>query len=627
MSAVRPIGKVYRSTPVMMVVFIGLVAALVLTGTYTAYLGSKAYDNIQRATILLLDERGAYSLLIDMETGTRGYIITGDAQFLQPFNDARAQLPGLWNTITLQISQLDEDAASKNDLSNLVDTAKGDAGRWQTDWAEKEIELRRTNNTAAAMSTPQNQTGRQMFDAVRQEIQQLDSALGDRLGVYTASLNNIRQTELGLVIGLGVIALASGLLTLRASQRETQLQERITEQVDLERRRLQGVVDNLPVAVRLVEAPGSRVILQNAMADEMFPVDEWNSMTRPQRIEHYRMSKPDGALMSPDETPGARAVAEGRPVRDVELTIISGDSATGAPGSKRHLLCSAAPIRDSRGRITSIAIVLQDVTRMREIDQRKDEFIATAAHELRNPLAALSGYSQLVQKLVLSDSPNPALVERNLREISRQINRLNNLVERLLDASRIQLGRLILDKSRQDLVKIAESVVDELRATDSGAHAITLAAPAALTGCWDPLRIEQVITNLVGNALRHAPQASKVEVRLQGLDKEARVEVIDAGPGVPPEQRAHLFDRYYQTAPLSSGILTDKDRSAAGVGSGQSPQAPAQGAPRNPQKRQGLGLGLYISQEIIKAHHGRIGIDPNPDGGSIFWFTLPLGDC
>ena len=207
--------------------------------------------------------------------------------------------------------------------------------------------------------------------------------------------------------------------------------------MNTERLRLQAIIDNLPVAARLVEAPDSRVILQNSMADELFPVDEWNSMTRPQRIERFQMSKPDGALMSPDETPGARAVAEGRPVRDVELTIVTGQSSTRPKGRKRHLLCSAAPIRDGRGKISSIVIVLQDVTRMREIDQRKDEFIATAAHELRNPLAALSGYNQLIQRLTTRGPSNPALLERNLADMSRQITRLNNLVERLLDASRI----------------------------------------------------------------------------------------------------------------------------------------------------------------------------------------------
>ena len=169
--------------------------------------------------------------------------------------------------------------------------------------------------------------------------------------------------------------------------------------------------------------------------------------------------------------------------------------------------------------------------------------------------------------------------------------------------------------------------MDELKATDSGAHIIEITAPAELTGCWDPVRIEQVIANLLSNALRYTPPGSKVEVRLQALDKEAKVEVIDEGPGVPSEQRPYLFDRYYQTNTLNSGMLSENDQPAAATGSEESAQGPTQSPPREARKRQGLGLGLYISQEIIKAHHGEIGVDPNPEGGSIFWFTLPLGDC
>jgi signal transduction histidine kinase/CHASE3 domain sensor protein len=607
----------------MMGVLIALVAALVLAGSYTSFLGSRAYDNIQRATDLLLNERNAYSLLIDMETGTRGYLITGNSQFLQPFNDARDQLPNLWSKLILQVSQLDEDPGIKGELNTLVDTAKSDAERWQTDWADKEIELRGSGRVADAMATDVNQFGRQLFEAVRQAIQQLDSALSDRFNSYTSALNNIRQTELGLVVGLGVVALAGGLLTLRASRREADLQDRITEQVEIERQRLQAIIDNLPVAVRLVQAPDSRIILQNSMADELFPPDEWNGMTRSQRIEHYQMSRTDGTLLTRDETPGARAVAEGRPVRDVELTIVTSQSSKRPRGRKRHLLCSAAPIRDAQGKIISIVVVLQDVTRMRELDLRKDEFIATAAHELRNPLAALSGYNQLIQRLMTKGPANSALIERNLGDMSRQITRLNNLVERLLDASRIQLGRLILDRSRQDLVKIARMVVDELKTTDAGAHIIAVTASDELIGCWDQVRIEQVLTNLVGNALRYTPQSSKVEVRLQALDKEAKVEVIDEGPGIPLAQRPYLFDRYYQTGTLNSGMLSDNDQSAAAADSGASSQ-PGSGPSH---RKQGLGLGLYISQEIIKAHNGRIGVEANPEGGSIFWFTLPLGDC
>jgi signal transduction histidine kinase/CHASE3 domain sensor protein len=605
-----------------MTVLLTLVAILVIVGAYTSFLGSQAYYNIQAATDLLLNERDATSFLIDMESGTRGYIITGDAQFLQPYDKAVSQLPGIWSKLSVQISQLSEDAAVKSELDGLVTTAKTDAQRWQSSWAEKEIELRGSNQAPQAMSPDANLLGKQLFDALRQSTQHLDSALNDRMRRYSFDLNSIRQTELVLLVGIGVIALISGIFTFRVSRREALLQEATTRQVESERQRLQAVIDNLPVGVRLVRTPDSQVILQNDLAEELFPAETWNGMTRQERIDYFKMSKPDGTLLSPGEAPVARAIASGTTVHEIEFSIESTKSEGRPGGRRRHLLASASPIRDGLGAITAVVVVMQDVTRLREIDQRKDEFIATAAHELRNPLAALSGYNQLIQRVISKGIANQPMIERNVGEMSRQIMRLNNLVERLLDASRIQLGRLILDRSTQDLVVIARMVVEDLKAADGNAHNIVLTAPEALTGCWDGVRLEQVMTNLVGNALRHTPANSKVEVILQKKGSHARVEVIDEGPGIPPEQRPHLFDRYYQTTTLTPSMIPD-ERPPAG-----DDQTTGTDVRSNvPQRRQGLGLGLYISHEIVRAHKGQIGVDPNPEGGSIFWFTLPLGDC
>src|SRR3954465_4042896 len=125
MSTPPATNKANRSTPSMLGLLIVLVAALVVVGIYMEILGRKAYDNTQRATDLLLNERGINSFLIDMETGTRGYVITGDPQFLQPYNDARSQLPGLWAQLGVGIALLDsENAAGKAQLDRMVTATK-----------------------------------------------------------------------------------------------------------------------------------------------------------------------------------------------------------------------------------------------------------------------------------------------------------------------------------------------------------------------------------------------------------------------------------------------------------------------------------------------------------------------
>jgi two-component system phosphate regulon sensor histidine kinase PhoR len=284
-------------------------------------------------------------------------------------------------------------------------------------------------------------------------------------------------------------------------------------------------------------------------------------------------------------------------ITDFEFKMTSPELGT------KSLIASTAPLKDASGKITAAVVVIQDVTRMREIDRRKDEFIAMAAHELRNPLAALSGYSQLLQRM-LEGTEVPPSMTRNVAQINKQITRLNSLVERLLDASRIELGRLVLNRSQCNLVEIAEYVVDSARATDGGEHEIELVPTGQeIVGEWDATRLEQVLTNLVGNALSYSPTGTKVQVRLEQRDGEARVEVVDRGPGVPPEERPALFNRYYQSAGAAGG---DAEAENARL-----------------RRTRGLGLGLYISTEIVRAHGGNIGMRPNPEGGSIFWFTLP----
>jgi two-component system phosphate regulon sensor histidine kinase PhoR len=611
----------------MMGVLIAIVAILVGVGIYMELIGRRAYDNAQRTTDLLLTERTVYSMLISMETGTRGYVITGDTQFLQPYNDSASQLPGLWTQLTLGITDLDNrDPTGNVGLGTLLDQTRAHAQSWQNDWADKEIELRGSGNVAEAMSSQANTRGKELFDIFRDSSQQLNAALSDRLRRYNTDLNNIRELELVMLVGLGLLALASGIITLRLSRREAALQDDTTRRVEAERQRLQDVIDNLPTGVRLLDANDGRIILQNQSADELFPPDEWNRMSGEERIAFFQMAKAGSTPMKPEELVYERANRDGSAVNDFEFSMVAPGDPT---GRRRTFVASATPIRDASGAITSTVIVLQDVTRLKEIDQRKDEFIATAAHELRNPLAALSGYNQLIQRVMAKGNADPASIERNVREMGRQITRMNALVERLLDASRIQLGRIVLAPSTQDLVKMARNVVSEMQATEGASRMISLKAPEELTGCWDAVRLEQVLTNLLANAIRHTPANSPIYVKIEAQEGEkgpqARVEIVDEGPGIPADQRPHLFDRFYQTGALNSGAIGQpppvKDRMAVSDS--------GSGAQRSTAltKKQGLGLGLYICYEIIKAHKGKIGVEPNPEGGSIFWFTIPRGDC
>ena len=596
-----------RLAPLLIGVVIVLVFVLASVGVVTELVGRTSQQDVQKTSEMLVAERTLYGLLVDMQTSQRGFIITGDELFLQPYNDAVQRLPGLWATLEERAASLDAASGTQlQPLTPLVAEMKAAATDWHQTFAQPTIDLVRAGRTGEAAEMVASGVGREMFNTLRDRSNQVNIHLNERFENYSANLTGIRQMELYLLIGVGLLALVSAVLAVIVSRREIALQEEATRAAELASQRLQAIVESLPVPVRLLNAANGDVVLQNHAAERLFPTDEWNSMQVDERLRYYQMTYPDGRPLGPGELPSSRAIAEGQPAREVEIMArIPGHGA-------RSLLVSAVPLRDERGQVSTTAVVLQDVTRMRELDARKDEFIATAAHEIRNPLTALHGYIQLQNRQAQKIEMPPGSV-RYLQEMNKLSKRLNALVELLLDASRISLGRLVLDKSPADLVEIARTVVAGAEAIDSGEHKLELVAPDSIKCEVDSTRMEQVLTNLVGNALRYSPEGTTVLVRMEEREGQAHVEVVDNGPGVPEEMRANLFTRYYQS---------EADRQQAnGDGNG----GKATGTQRLRRTR-GLGIGLHISKEIVQAHAGNIGMTPNPEGGSIFWFTVPVGE-
>jgi signal transduction histidine kinase/CHASE3 domain sensor protein len=591
-----------RLAPILIGVVIVLVFVLAGVGVVTELLGRGAQENIRITNDLLLVERTLYGMHVDMQAANRGYIITEDEQFLEPYRQAEQRLPGLWETLEKDAAALDAvDEPNAQPITTLVRDMQAAATIWREDFSQVTTELVRSGRTQEAVDIVVSGRGNDLFNSFRERSTRLNDLLNDRVRQYNADLLRIRRNELYLLIGVGVLALSSAIFAAAVSRRETKLQKEATEAAEAESARLQAIIESLPVPVRLIVPPDGNTVLQNHAAEHLFPTDEWNALRPEDRAAHYGFTRPDGTAYTHEEFPSVRALTHGQVVREEEMLAE-------IPGQGRHsLLVSAVPLRDDRGNITIAAVVLQDVTRMRELDARKDEFIATAAHEIRNPLTALHGYIQLQNRQAAKDDVPPGFV-RYLEEMTKLSKRLNALVELLLDASRISLGRLVLDRRESDMAEIVRSAMSAAESIDQGAHRLELVAPASIIGVVDATRIEQVLTNLVGNAIRYSPPGTLVLVRVEQQDGQARVEVADNGPGVPEEMRPHLFSRYYQ------------DRRPAGQDASTNG-----GAPAALRRERGLGLGLHISKEIVQAHGGEIGMTPNPEGGSIFWFTIPLG--
>jgi signal transduction histidine kinase len=228
----------------------------------------------------------------------------------------------------------------------------------------------------------------------------------------------------------------------------------------------------------------------------------------------------------------------------------------------------------------------QEATRLR------DEFLSVAAHELKTPMTSLRGYAQLLgQGISAGDVIDAKLLAKGLRVIDTQAEKLAQLTAQLLDVSRIEAGKLQLEPRQVDMADLVRGLAASAQA-GTREHVLRAELPARCPALVDPLRIEQVVTNLLSNAIKYSPHGGDIEVVLDATGTDTiRLQVRDHGIGIPPERRGRLFDRFYQ---------------AHGEG-----------------HFGGLGLGLFISRQIVELHGGSLEADFPADGGTRFTVTLP----
>lgn len=225
--------------------------------------------------------------------------------------------------------------------------------------------------------------------------------------------------------------------------------------------------------------------------------------------------------------------------------------------------------------------------------RQRDEFLSIAAHELKTPLTSLSGQAQLaLRRLRQSGEVDPVRMGRTIEVIAGQTNRLTMLLNQLLDVSRLEAGKLALDRSPTDLTALVSGIVSAIQpSTDR--HSIQLSAPTTLLAHVDALRIEQVVTNLLDNAIKYSPDGGEVQVTLdQPAPDTVELTVRDHGIGIPPDKQTRIFERFYQA----------HANDHAG----------------------GLGLGLFISRQVVERHGGQIAADHPADGGLRIRVRLPV---
>jgi signal transduction histidine kinase len=260
------------------------------------------------------------------------------------------------------------------------------------------------------------------------------------------------------------------------------------------------------------------------------------------------------------------------------------------PGGDRYFLPRATPVYGEGRSVTATCVIFQDVTRLRRFDELRNDVVATVAHEFRTPLTSLHMAIHLcLDPKVGSVNEKQADLLYAARE---DCARLQDLVNDLLDLSRIQTGKVEMDRRPIPVRDLLESAVGAHKvAADEKAIRISVDPPSTdLNVLADANRVGLVLSNLVVNAVRHTPTGGRIDLRAVPSDGSVRFEVKDTGEGIPPEFRERIFEKFFQVP-------------GANVG--------------------GSGLGLTIAREVVLAHAGKIGVESEVGGGSTFWFTLP----
>ena len=301
------------------------------------------------------------------------------------------------------------------------------------------------------------------------------------------------------------------------------------------------------------------ILIPPERADELPSI--LSRLARGERIDHYltKRARKDGQIL------------------DISVTI--------------------SPVQDETGTIIGASAIARDVTAQQDATTEalriREEFISVAAHELRTPLTTLYARLQLIERRLGRTELDPTAVVRELTLVRQAADRLKALIDRLLDVSRIRSGQLQLEREPTDVAAMIESIA--LMLAETSGRKITLRSAPPLKNyrtAVDWVRLEEVVVNLIDNALKYSPSETAIDVELTSTPDAIRIGVRDRGPGIQIDERERIFEPFHRS--------------------------PTTGGP-------GVGLGLHIAREIVELHGGTLIVEAPEDGGSLFVVALPRG--
>ncbi len=372
--------------------------------------------------------------------------------------------------------------------------------------------------------------------------------------------------------------------SLRGYQREMAEQRRQLAEYRQKVAESDAIVNSVASSLSVYDANGY-IIYQNAAARQILGYsDQDRRSSLADRIQGVlRAETADGSPLRPEEAPGARAL-RGETVREQVMLVHR-------PGRRVWLSVCAAPIRDEVGNTTGAVVTSADITRLREAEEMREDFLRGISHDLRTPLTVIQGQAQLLLR-ALDRAGIAGRVRRSAEAIIAASKRMNMTIGDLVDSTRRDPRQFALDKEPIDLAPFLMQLLEgSCTALEVGRVRLSI-APSLPPVLADPVRLERIFTSLFANALKYSPKDREVLVAGEAApDGEVAISVTDQGPGIAMDELPHVFERFYRVGEA--------------------------------RKADGLGLGLYISRMLVEAHGGKIWVESEPGRGTTFHVTLP----
>ncbi len=578
--------------------WLAIAPPLILMGAQAALLGLlllhcvRASERVRQSEEAISTIHQVGGLLSNMESGVRGYFLTSDDESFQRFDQARVELPDILRRLRSLVADSSEQTAR-------IDFVQDMTSRW-------------IDRSLFATTRPTLLDASRLTALIRARDQAMESGHASLAAMIqfetdqkTAHLAAERRAiTMGLILGIGTtvgLALAIAAINRRTILGLSTAYQHVLDEEAASNRQFADLAETIPQLIWITDGDGKPVYFNRPCADFS------------QRSSDDLMKAGWDNLVHPDDqTSAARRWNESLQAQqpfEGEFRLKKGND------GYRWFLCRALPVRSASGATTRWFGTCTDIDSQKQFEHQreellsaerrahsdllrtaraKDEFLANLSHELRTPMTAILGWTRLLRE--------PAIRQRNFERAIEVIDanaRVQaRLIDDLLDMNRIMSGKLLLKPEVCDFANVVRAAIDTVMPAATGKDielAVNLDAPGRNTIHGDPGRLQQVVWNLLNNAVKFTPAGGRVNVSLSVAGNESRLDVVDSGRGIAPEFLPFVFERFRQ----ADGAIT--------------------------RQHGGLGLGLAIVRGLVEMHGGSVSVTSKGEGhGATFTVMLPL---